>query len=63
VLCNEHLEFDHKKDTRPFSILGLDVFLICFKGFEILPGFYQSSQCLFCKLLILLYKNGGGGGS
>lgn len=63
MLCNEHLASAHKKDTRPFSILGLDVFLTSFGKFEILPGFYQSSQCFIYKSLILLIKNGGGGGS
>ena len=56
MLCNEHLASDHKKYTRPFSILGLDVFLTSFGEFEILPGFYQGSQCFICNLLILLIK-------
>ena len=56
MLCNGFLEFDPKKHKRPSSILGLNVFLAGFKQFEILPGFYQSNQCVFCKLLILLDK-------
>ena len=63
MLCNGFLGFEPKKHKRPLSILGLNVFLTSFKQFGILPGFYQSNRCVFCKLLILLIKIGGGGGS
>ena len=58
MLCYETLPSDHKKHIRPLSILGFNVFVMCFKGFEILPGFYQTKQRLFYNLLILFMKNG-----
>lgn len=56
MLCNGFLEFEPKKHKRPLSTSGLNVFSTSFKQFGILPGFYQSSQCYFYKLLTLLIK-------
>ncbi len=62
MLCNEFLTFNHKKQKRPLSILGLNVFLQVLINLK----FYQYSTRatnVFFKLLILLIKIGGGGGS